>query len=458
MERQVCKYGLNAIWVSGSEGSTRMCGWSNMILGNLTQSTIEELWHGENARAFRESMLDGSYRYCNKAKCPHCANDRLEEQFVKYEVPEYPTMCNLGYEEICNYICKFCRLDYHKPQNMKEKYQKIETEINKILPHLKELGANGAGEIFCSEHIIRLLKSDFLAADASVLIETNGSLFNEENWEKIKMLGNRNLTVAVTVHSFEESTYRYLSGTRLPVSNILNNLTFISRLRRQGVINKFEIATVLCERNFREMPDYVKKCLESFDMDTIRLRFFEPYGVMDVLTEWFYDVRNKLHPYHDEFVEVMKAPILQNEKVWRWQGDKASLQAESPYELEHRNVLNLSTLIGDGDFWNSLKAYMSKLSINTIALYGASKIGRAYRRLFTENGIEVSRLFDTYETEKKENGFSVLRPCPENFIGIDCIIITSNTFTSVMKEELARNNFAGKIISMDELINDIYCR
>ena len=60
MSMKVCKRGLNDIWINENNGQVRICGWSNFYIGNLLESTIEEIWHGEKAKAFRESMLDGS--------------------------------------------------------------------------------------------------------------------------------------------------------------------------------------------------------------------------------------------------------------------------------------------------------------------------------------------------------------------------------------------------------------
>ena len=57
---KVCRRGLNDIWVDRADGSVRMCGWANFYAGNLTEQTIEEIWHGKRAEQFRESMLDGS--------------------------------------------------------------------------------------------------------------------------------------------------------------------------------------------------------------------------------------------------------------------------------------------------------------------------------------------------------------------------------------------------------------
>ena len=154
---KVCKHGLNDIWVNNADGNVRMCGWSNYFIGNLAMESIEEIWNGEAAEEFRKSMIDGSYRYCNHSKCPYCANQTLEEQFVDYEVPEYPTMCSLSYQLQCNYVCKFCREEHYLGDcDEKSKYINIENEIRKMIPSLKEISSNGAGELFCSESILNL--------------------------------------------------------------------------------------------------------------------------------------------------------------------------------------------------------------------------------------------------------------------------------------------------------------
>ena len=41
-------------------------------------------------------------------------------------------------------------------------------------------------------------------------------------------------------------------------------------LREKEIVNRFEIATVICERNFRQMPDFVKRSLE-FEPDSIKI-------------------------------------------------------------------------------------------------------------------------------------------------------------------------------------------
>jgi organic radical activating enzyme len=454
---KVCKHGLNDIWINEADGHVRMCGWTNYFIGNLVDNTIEELWNGEKAEKFRESLLDGSYRYCNEVKCPYCANEKLEEHLVDYNVPEYPTFCSMGFQLQCNYVCKFCRSKHYTiSEDETAKYAKIEAEIEKMIPFLKAISANGAGELFCSDFILRILQNHKISPDAKVELETNGSLFNEKNWDKIKNLGNYDLSVAVTVHSFNEETYRFLSGTKLPVENIKNNLRFLSRLREEGVINKLEIATVVCERNFREIPDFVKTCLEEFKEDTIRLRFFEPYGVMDKNTEWFYDVRNPKHPYYSEFLKVMEHPVLKNDKVWKWQGEKLSWQTESPYELEHRNFVNLSELILLDSPREKISRYLKNKGDIKIAMFCAARAGRAYAKILQSYGMNVRTIFDRNECETEES-LEIKRPDEQEVNKFDMILITQNLYVTELTEYLQRLKYVGEVISMDCFVNELKC-
>lgn len=453
---KVCKHGLNDIWVNGADGSVRMCGWSNYFIGELAKNTIEEVWHGQAAEIFRESMLDGSYRYCNHAKCPYCANGHLEEQFVEYKVPKYPTNCNLGYQLQCNYTCKFCREEHYLPSpEEKGKYLKIEKELKKILPSLNEIASNGCGELFCSDSILNFLGHAELLQNTKVSLETNGSLFNEKNWNKISNLGKHDLTVYVTVHSFDEDTYQYLSGTKLPIQNIIDNLHFISNLREKGVINHLEIATVICEYNFRQMPRFVEKCLTEFNVDRIRLRFFEPYGVMDKATEWFYDIRNPYHPYYDEFKRIMENPIFDNEKVWKWQGETLSLQQENPYVLERKNFLAMSALIMLEAARKKIRSYMDCLNNPRVALYGAGQGGKAYIHLLRKYGMDVDTIFDTYACEETTSEYKIIRPSLENVNNYDLIIVTQNTPFIQIKENLERMAYNGIIKDMNHFIKEL---
>jgi len=63
----------------GKDGKTRCCGWVKHSLGNIVDLEIEEIWHGEKAREIRESIEDGSFRFCIADSCPLIGNKILPD-------------------------------------------------------------------------------------------------------------------------------------------------------------------------------------------------------------------------------------------------------------------------------------------------------------------------------------------------------------------------------------------
>lgn len=332
--KRICERGLNRIQIIDHNGNIRICAWimdeNGGQIGALSHQSLSEIYHGRRANELRERMFSGDYSMCDIDACPLLAMDILDEHMVEIdEVPEYPDGLYLAFENVCNYSCTCCTIHDTMTKNqlkdIENGYDKIEEQIKDIMPHLKTISANGLGELFCSKRTLKLL-SEWRplapAEEVSVILESNGSLFDEKHWKQIENLGQYHLSVAITVMSFEESTYQFLSGTKLPITQIENNLHFIKKLREQGVVDYFEIATVVQERNFREMPAFVRRCIEEYEADYIRLRPYEPSGSMDPEMEWFTDIRNPKHPHYEEYKKVMENEIFKHPRVYEWSGGR----------------------------------------------------------------------------------------------------------------------------------------
>ena len=255
---RICKRAVDFVQVINENGDVRLCSWlyDGGVIGRLTEKTMKEIYHSKEAELIQEYHCNGNHSNCNPNACPYVANDTVKENEIEIDkIPEYPESLYLAYENVCNYRCVMCTIpDCMQRTEAKErekKLQRIDKELEKILPYVKNISANGLGELFVSKHTLNLLskwKPLAKKEECSVLLETNGALFNKENWEKISNLGQYNLSVAITVLSFEEEIYRELSGTTLPISNLIDNLHFVKSLREKGIINYFEIATVYQEK------------------------------------------------------------------------------------------------------------------------------------------------------------------------------------------------------------------
>lgn len=407
---ELCRRAIEFIQVINEDGEVRICGWlkDGGVIGKLSDNTMEEIYHSAEANLIREYHLNRDYSNCNPNTCPFVANNNVEENFIEIdEVPKFPPALYLAYENVCNYRCVMCGI----PDCMKhvdavereKKLDKIDAELLKILPYVKKISAHGLGELFVSKHILKLLsewRPIAEPAECSVVLETNGALFNEKNWSQIANLGQYYLRVSITVLSFDEDTYQELSGTTLPISNLIDNLHFVKSLRERGIINYLELATVYQEKNFRELPQFVKRCIEEFSADYVRLRPFEPWGECD-MQGWLRDVRNEYHPYHKEFLEVMKNPIFKHPKVHDWGGGRPSGLGPEPY-IVTRARYHLIENIFCNDKFNLVTD--NAIKTKQVAIYGMAVTGRAL----------TSALKDRYEIpfcmDRSMNG--------QNFAGI----------------------------------------
>lgn len=406
---KLCKRGVNFIQIIDAKGNVRVCGWNrNNIIGSLLEDDLHTIYHNQKAETLRKDLIDQRYTNCPVDNCPYLANGSIENNLIELdEIPQYPSALYLAYEGNCNYKCTCCtsfqNMLQARERDWSENYEKIENSIRDILPHIKHIGANGRGELFASPRILKIL-GDWNPIspidEVSVSLETNGSLFNEKNWKKIENLGKYYLRVAITVMSFQNEVYQYLSGTELHVNNLISNLKFVKELRHKGVINHLEIATVLQEQNFREMPEFVKRCLEEFGADSVRIRPIMAGGPLDPNIQWFMDVRNPRHPFYKEYKRVMQNSVFKNPKVLLWSGELDSIARELPGVIgnkKNETILNqIDKLCDINNIDDIIESHMKERDCKKLVIYGVGRIGKIFiRRL--NNNIVIPFLIDNYK-------------------------------------------------------------
>ena len=450
---KICSQALYAQVIDGI-GTVRACGWAGYYLfGNLRDNTMSEVFNSEAAKRFRQTLIDGTYDYCNEENCPYMANNTLESQLIEIdEIPEYPEILSLAYDRRCNYHCTCCisRCDDRLDPKMQEK---IEMEIRKTLPHVKDFSANGLGEFFVSDSMIKLVSewNPQNIKKSNFLLETNGSLFNEKNWEKIKNVSDANLEVTITVHSFDEAAYQYLSGTSIKIDQIEENLRFVKSLREQEKINFLEIALVMQERNFRTVPEFVRRCLNEFGADRVRVRRFLPEKAMDENIEWFFDVRNPLHPYHDEYLKMMKDPIFKDARVFKWTGDHLSDRGDLPAAAGYKAMRNLILIDNVG---KKLSDYLIGRGYKKITLYATTDVGKALLKVLEGQEIEVSPfILDRNNNSEEWNGLTIQKPMEKFLCDFEGpILVTLVARHHEMEMFLRKRNYTGDILELNSIL------
>ncbi len=456
---KICSRAVNFLQVINAEGDVRLCSWNrDNIIGNLLESDISDILHGKKATKIRNALAAGDYSNCDVDNCPYLANDRMEEVLIDIDcIPEYPSELYLAYEGVCNYNCTCCTSYQHMEDTKKCDYSKnydlLEEKIKEILPYVKTISANGRGELFTSKRILKLLQSwrPFTPVkDVKVILETNGSMFDEKHWKQIENLGQYHLTVAITVMSFDEKVYQHLSGTNLSIDKLEKNLKYVKKLRNEGVIDYLEMATVLQEENFREMPEFARRCIEEFSADSVRIRPIFPGGMYDRNIQWFMDVRNPQHPYYLQYKNIMQHPVFRNPRVLLWSGNVDSSLGEHPGIKAEAIQGGVEKII----YQPELIQKVLKINIKNdtkIYLYGLGILGSLLARLYRDN-IHIEGIFDKFSKKKDWLGIPVygLQEFSEKE-GI--IIVTVYREFENIKKELLSKGFMGQILDLYAILN-----
>lgn len=460
---KICRRAIDFVQIINAEGDVRICGWNKEnIIGNLLEEDFHNILKGSRASNIRKCMAEGDYSNCDVDNCPYLANGTMKDILIDIEeIPDSPTELHLAYEGVCNYNCTCCTSYQHMADTRRydysNNYELIEKRLKKILPNVRTIGANGRGELFVSKRILKLLASWKPIAppeEVNVILETNGSLFDEEHWKQIENLGKYRLSVFISIMSFDEKIYQHLSGTKLPIDRLEDNLRFVKNLREKEVINYLELATVLQEENFREMPEFTRRCIEEFGADKVRIRPIMPGGIYDKNIAWFMDVRNPKHPYYEQYIDVMSHPIFKHPKVLLWSGNLESSLGEHPgikAAKAEQIRKGVDWILDSQGFIDSFAEWATKKEKSKVYLYGIGTLGKLLIRL-NRGRVPIIEIYDKYSELESYEGIQVKKPQNVTSSSEGIVLVTTNGEYEEIKCELIEYGFSGEVVSLYDLM------
>jgi hypothetical protein len=315
--------------------------WSPVFIGGVHQNSLFEIWNSRMTQEYRKSILDGSFRYCSKLRCPHISGRTLPKRpaapkCVQQEhsavpgveknreddataKPEAwglinkmgPTSVCIGVDRNCNLACPQCRADFHVSKKSEEE------EANRILglfspefmSSVRSLRMNTAGEVFFGKPSRRFLKSLTREQfpDLRFDLISNGQLLNRRTFDEFD-LRNRMVSLSISMDAATEATYRIVRRGG-DFSRLLSNLAFLDSLRHQkGEKFTLFLEFIVSAWNFREMPLFVRLA-KQFHADRVVFgAIFNAHFTKDEFSQ--IDIADTQHPSHSEFLEVLNAPEL----------------------------------------------------------------------------------------------------------------------------------------------------
>lgn len=288
--------------------------------GNILKQPFDKIMNSPLSRLTRLAVVNGTYCFCNDT----CSNNRfakkLSEPIIRDEEYARTSLnidrCNtaaLNYDSACNLTCPSCR---KAPIVLSEEQKRAREAIHQrviegLLPVTDTLFVSGNGDPFFSKYYSDLMYSKYKGEN--LRIQTNGQLFTEENWKKLKGKYKR-LSLEISIDAATEETYRIVRrGGSFTV--LMRNLELVKQLRGKDELNFLRISFVIQACNYKEMERFVDLGLH-IGADIIS---FTPIYNWMGMPEKDYQKKNLLdetNPLHNDFLETLKKPVFKHPKVY----------------------------------------------------------------------------------------------------------------------------------------------
>ena len=313
-----------------SNGDVCFCSWSSMhVLGNIfkTPDIYNNIWNGDAARIFRESIFDGSFKYCGDYCCHliegtgpvqingsanKLMNDYFtmginsnEKRYIKDKsafVKNPPMNLTLSTTSSCNLRCSSCRDLVSKDPKTKDEMDLYEARRMSLVADAETIFFGSYGEITVNELDTKMLfsySSKELHNIKRIILQTNGILFTKEYWDKITFFIKKKISsIEISVDAATEATYR-LNRRGGDWKKLWENIEFLSSLKYPWLQLNFLVQ----KNNYKEIVPFIdlaKKYNAAAHFQLI-------YNWGTYTDEEFkkIDILNPLHPEHKELIKLL---------------------------------------------------------------------------------------------------------------------------------------------------------
>ena len=300
------------------------------IIGNVNTTPLREIWNSPAAREVQESILDGSYRFCNAQACEYLRDANARRQplsppaLVEWAREQNlldpgctPSVINMSFDKSCQLQCSYCRKTLYRPGPAeREAIARADANVfESALENTERIILLGEGDPFASVfYREKLRRYDWgRHPKLKIKIQTNGLLLTPAMWDSIAPSQPHIDWISVSVDAADARTYRLNRGGDFDV--LLRNLDFIANLRALGKIERFFTHFLVQMNNYREMPAFARLG-QSLGCDLIEFQRLENWGTYDDLAWRERAVHEPFHPQYQDFRRVLDDPDLHHEPVW----------------------------------------------------------------------------------------------------------------------------------------------
>jgi len=335
LKKYICTVPFQALEIV--ENRNYMC-CSSWLKKELPRNVpLSELWNSQEAIDIRESVSDGSYRFCDKVQCPFLSRliaynfsnkgpinhidsiDSIIKETISngYVMKNGPRIIQFSFDRTCNYKCPSCRVemivaDSNKIKKINLKIKEIEETFSDSVEYIN---CSGTADPFASVSFRNYLKNfddTKYPKLTHIHLHTNASLWNKEMWDSMPNVHKYVKACEISIDA--GSRYTYENVTRLGGNwdNLISNLKFISTIQ---TLRYVKCSFVVQQGNYTEMKSFLDLMVSIFgNKAKVFFGRITNWGTFSDGQFKLIDVANKEHPEYElfleEFSKVAKDPYV----------------------------------------------------------------------------------------------------------------------------------------------------
>jgi len=303
-----------------------------------TDSPMSEMWNSDEAKDIRKSVTDGTYRHCDKNKCPYLSQltnlntknlgpikhiSELAPEIKKYigksdiDIEFGPKIVHMSFDRSCNLKCPSCRIESIMASG--EKVEKINVTIDEMeslfSDSIETIYCSGTADPFASKSYRNYLKNfnpKKYPKLKSIHLHTNATLWNEKLWNEMKNIHPYVKSCEISIDAGCKNTYETITRLGGNWDELISNLNFISTIKN---LQNIKCSFVVQQSNYNEMEDFLNLMYSIFKHKTkVFFGSITNWGTFSAGQFKLIDVCDINHPEHllfkKEFKKVATNPYV----------------------------------------------------------------------------------------------------------------------------------------------------
>ncbi len=332
LKEYVCTVPFQALEIHENKNFMCCASWLKKELPKNVP--LETLWNSDEAIEIRKSVIDGSYRHCDKTQCPFLSKlvnlnvsnigpikhiNQLDDDIKKYYeqqdgyMAEGPKIIQMSFDRTCNYKCPSCRVDMIVANTDKIK------KINLTIEEIEGAYSNSIETIYCSgtadpfasvsyRNFLRNFDPIKYPNLKSIHLHTNASLWNKEMWDSMPNIHKYVKTCEISIDAGTKDTYENVTRLGGNWDNLISNLKFISTIPTMKYV---KCSFVVQQTNYNEMEDFVSLIYGIFGNKTkVFFGKITNWGTFNEETFKMLKIWDENHPEYSLFINKLNKIAL----------------------------------------------------------------------------------------------------------------------------------------------------